>query len=32
MLAVKGGRRPRQAPADEPGMIAELREGWAEFT
>ena len=31
MLAVKGGRRPRQAPADEPGMIAELREGWAEF-
>jgi predicted MFS family arabinose efflux permease len=31
MLAVKGGRRPRQAPAGEPGMIAELREGWAEF-
>jgi predicted MFS family arabinose efflux permease len=32
LLAVKGGRRPRQAPSDEPGMIAELREGWAEFT
>jgi len=32
MLAVKGGRRPRLAPAGEqPGMIAELRAGWAEF-
>jgi MFS family permease len=31
MLAVKGGRRPRQAPAGEAGMIAELREGWTEF-
>ena len=32
MLAVKGGRRPRQAALDEPpSMIAELRAGWAEF-
>ena len=32
MLAVKGGRVPRLVPADSrSGMIAELREGWAEF-
>ena len=32
MLAVKGGRVPRSAAADaQPGMLAELREGWAEF-
>jgi predicted MFS family arabinose efflux permease len=32
MLAVKGGRVPRAALAGEPpGMVAELREGWAEF-
>jgi hypothetical protein len=33
MLAVKGGRVPRRAAAgDQPSMITELREGWAEFT
>ena len=33
MLAVKGGRRPRAVPAGErPSMVAELREGWGEFT
>jgi hypothetical protein len=39
MLAVKGGRVPRAAlldgnqlpDGDQPGMVAELREGWAEF-
>jgi len=32
MLAVKGGRVPRPAAAGgQPGMLAELREGWAEF-
>jgi predicted MFS family arabinose efflux permease len=33
MAAVKGGRRPRTAGSGEqPGMIAELRAGWSEFT
>jgi predicted MFS family arabinose efflux permease len=31
MLAVKGGRGPRSAAADSPGMLSELREGWTEF-
>jgi MFS family permease len=33
LLSIKGGRAPRQVSADaRPGMLAELREGWAEFT
>jgi len=31
MLAVKGGRRPARAAASSPGLLPELREGWAEF-
>ena len=32
LLSIKGGRVPRQVSADAaPSMIAELREGWAEF-
>jgi len=32
LLSIKGGRVPRQVSADvQPSMIAELREGWAEF-
>jgi predicted MFS family arabinose efflux permease len=31
MLAVKGGRGPRPADAENPGMLTELLEGWAEF-
>jgi MFS family permease len=33
MLAVKGGRVPRHVSGDQPpGMFAELRDGWTEFT
>jgi len=31
MLAVKGGRGPRPATADSPGVLTDLREGWTEF-
>src|ERR1700691_4339613 len=31
MLAVKGGRVPRQVAGKRSSMVAELREGWAEF-
>lgn len=32
LLSIKGGRVPRQVSADaQPSMVAELREGWAEF-
>ena len=32
MMAVQGGRRPRQVSQDErPSMVAELSEGWGEF-
>jgi MFS family permease len=30
MLAVKGGRRPAPAVRENPSMLGELREGWAE--
>ena len=31
MLAVKGNRERGRAAADSPGLLAELREGWAEY-
>ena len=31
MLAIKGGRGPRQASDESPSMLTELREGWTEF-